>query len=102
MERRRRGSTSTTEPKEHTMHRMHVRVPAPEPRIRPAKTISIESRRAARRIEHAKPQRPKPAAAPRARGRPPPGPPGRRQRAVDAPPAAPDTRPIVTAAGLRE
>src|SRR4051812_32339217 len=84
------------------MHRMHVRVPAPEPRIRLAKTISIESRRAARRIEHVRAQRPKPAPCPRARELPAPGAPRRRQRAVDAPPAAPDTRPIVSAAGLRE
>jgi hypothetical protein len=44
------------------MHRYHMRVAAPEQRTRPAKVISIEARRQARRIEQAKQAQPKPAA----------------------------------------
>ena len=45
------------------MHRIHLRVVAPERRVRPAKVISLESRRAERaaRIEKSE-SRPKPAA----------------------------------------
>jgi hypothetical protein len=43
------------------MHRMHLRVVAPEPRVRPAKVIALDARRKARLIEGSK-RRPKPAA----------------------------------------
>jgi hypothetical protein len=43
------------------MHKLHLRVVAPDTRVRPAKVVSLEARRVARQIEQSKP-RPRPAA----------------------------------------